>query len=123
MSEASITKQEWEAKGKSLFGDDIMRWKFKCPVCKHVQCPEDFRIHKEQGATPDSALKECLGRYKKGSYKAFGENKKSTPKQPCDYAAYGLFRLGEVVKMENGKETNIFPFNEEQEATDETEGD
>lgn len=61
-----MTHEEWVAKGKALFGDDMLKWKFVCPGCGHVQTPEDFRAFKDKGATPDSARNECIGRYTTG---------------------------------------------------------
>ena len=40
---------------------------------------------------------------------AFGTQNKNI-KSPCDYAVYGLFRIGHRVKLDNGEETFTFPF-------------
>jgi hypothetical protein len=106
----TMTEEEFLTEGKRLFGEDKLKWEFQCPCCGNIQTAEDFRKHKGAGATPDSAYTECIGRYQKDSFRAFGENKKGAKKYPCDYAAYGLFRIGHIIKLSNGKETVVFPF-------------
>ena len=109
----TMTQYEWIAKGTELFGKNMSLWQFKCPICGNIQCAEDFRKFKEQGATPDTVRKECIGRYlpKEKVTCAFG-NKNSKIKSPCDYAVYGLFRMGHKIKLDNGDETFAFPFAE-----------
>lgn len=111
-----MTEAEWRAEGKRRFGPDMLKWKFCCPVCKHVASPEDFRAFKEQGATPDSATCECLGRYfpkkKRGGFSEDHSNPKV--KQPCDYAGYGFFRLSPVeVTFPDGSKHTAFAFADE----------
>lgn len=106
----SMSKDEFMAEGKRLFGDDEFKWKFQCPLCGNIQTPEDFRKHKDVGATVNSAYKECIGRYQDNPYCAFGENKPGHKKSPCDYAVYGLFKIGNIVKLATGKEIVVFPF-------------
>lgn len=114
MEYEKLTQRQFLAKGKELFGENMNKWKFKCPICGNIQCAEDFRQYKEQGATAESTWQECIGRYmpKRNSAEAFG-NKNKKVKSPCNYAAYGLFRIGHVVKLENGRNTVAFPFAEE----------
>lgn len=95
-----MTIAEWQAEGRRRFGEDEFQWRFVCPACGHVQTVEDFRPYKERGATAESAAKECLGRYLDTRYKAFGKNPPKTPKSPCDYAAYGLFRLAPLIVVD-----------------------
>lgn len=110
----TMTQNDWLEKGKALFGEDFLKWKFKCPICGNVQTPEEFREFKDKGANADSARCECIGRYmpKEKVTTAFGEKNKKV-KSPCDYAAYGLFRIGHVIKLDNGEETVAFPFAED----------
>jgi hypothetical protein len=106
----TLTKPEWEKEGAALFGPDPLQWRFICPVCKNIQCPEDFRQHKGQGAGPDSAYCECIGRYLPGSRSAMRDREG----QPCDYALYGLFQLYETeVETEDGKLIPVFEFYKE----------
>lgn len=117
-----ISRSEWIAKGTALFGPDMLSWRFRCPCCGHVQTPEDFRPFEERGATPNSAVNECLGRYlpkeQRGGLSPDHANTKV--KSPCDYAAYGLFRLAPfVVQFEDGTESHAFGFAERQEGHDE----
>jgi hypothetical protein len=99
----TYSEQEWNNKGIRLFGPNRLSWKFKCPNCKNITTPEDFRKYKDQGATPDSVYQECIGRYTGGRK---GPNK-------CDWAAYGLFRGPDlVVALIDETEIPVFEFDE-----------
>ena len=96
----------WKSEGVRRFGKDILKWKFKCPMCGHVAAVEDF---KAAGANDpaNSAYEECLGRYTgKGSPKE-GDN------SGCNWAAYGLFGIPKGgVYVFTGEDTgaHIFDF-------------
>ena len=106
-----LSYDEWIAAGRTLFGDDMLQWRFECPVCKHVATSEDFRSYQEIGATPDSATQECLGRYLPKEQRATQLGLEGSTKQPCDYAGYGLFRLSPViVVMPDGERRHSFAF-------------
>lgn len=111
MDYETMNQEEWSLKGLELYGEDSLKWKFKCPICGNIQTPEDFRQYKDQGATPESARLECIGRYmpKEKVNTAFG-NDNSNIKSPCDYTACGLFKIGHKIKLENGETTIAFPF-------------
>lgn len=100
-----MTHDEWMAEGKRRFGEVFGKWKFVCPICANVAAVEDYKPYKDKGATPDSAALECIGRYQgAGGFKP-------PAKGPCNYAAYGLFRIpGVVVETPDGKKTIIFAF-------------
>jgi hypothetical protein len=101
-----MTEAEWLAKGNELFGEDMLEWKFVCPICGHVQTPNDFRPFKDAGATPDSARNECIGRYTLPRGVAQGEGG-----QPCDYAGYGLIQVSPIrIAREGGRESQAFAF-------------
>lgn len=85
----TLTKAEWEAEGEHRFGPDRMKWRFVCPVCKHVQTPEDY---KAAGAPETAIAFSCVGRWVEGAHKAF----ERTQNGPCNYAGGGLFRLNPV---------------------------
>lgn len=103
----TMAKEEWLAKGRSLFGDNMLQWKFRCPGCGHVQMPEEFRQYKDKGATPDSARCECIGRYSGG--KSWTDAAQSTP-GPCDYAGYGLLNICPVGVVDGDKTIYAFDF-------------
>lgn len=91
-----MTHDEWMAEGTRRFGADVFKWKFVCPICKHVASVDEFEKYKPQGATPDSASQVCIGRYSGSKFKAFpGEGEKQG--QPCNYALFGLFKLPGVI--------------------------
>lgn len=103
------TKAEWEAEGKELFGEDMLQWEFVCPSCKNVQKPEDFRKYKDRGATPNTAMFNCIGRYD-----GHGDNDMCAGKQPCNYTSGGLLMINPVCVIdEEGKKHYIFDFNRE----------
>ena len=108
--EITITKDEWLAKGKELFGDDYFKWRFVCPGCGHIQAVEDFRQYKDQGAGPNSATCECIGRYSDG--KSWTNDNPRKNGGPCDYAGYGLLRISPVTVMDGEKVIRSFAFAE-----------
>ncbi len=108
-----IPVAEWLAEGLRLFGGgraDWRNWRFKCPICGHVQTPADF---KALGVDPQSAYQECIGRHLPDKARDLAATPaKNGSKSPCDYAAYGLFRLGRQVISEDGKIVTAFPFDD-----------
>ena len=110
-----LTKEEWLKEGRALFGLSFRDWRFVCPVCGNVAAIGDYEAYKEQGATPESATKECIGRYRPGGKRAFGDDPGGGGGSggPCDYAGYGLLRLSPVtVTFEDGAEVQSFAFDE-----------
>lgn len=83
--------EEWRAEAERRFGSCPSKWTFMCPVCGHVQKVADFQEFKDQGATLESALKSCLGRYLPVDKHREAFGKRNKPSQPCNYAAWGLF--------------------------------
>ena len=104
-----MTYGEWLQEGERRFGADRLKWKFVCPSCGHVQAVEDFRPHKAAGASAESALQECIGRYQ-GAKGAFD----SAKFKPCNYALFGLFRLEHVEVVVEGQTepVRVFEFAE-----------
>jgi hypothetical protein len=111
-----LTLAEWKEKGTALFGSNMLKWRFRCPACGHVQTPEDFRQHKDRGADPNTAYQECIGRYLPKDQRGGWSKDHSNPKvkYPCDYAGYGFFKLSPVtVVADDGKEILVFGFAEQ----------
>jgi len=104
-----MTKEESMAKGKQLFGENMMKWRFICPGCGHIQAVEDFKPYKDKGVTPDSARNECIGRYAGGKS---WMNDKQSKLGPCDYAGYGLFNICPVKVVDDQGEHWCFAFDE-----------
>lgn len=104
----TLTHAEWLAEGERLFGSNREDWAFECPLCHHVAQVKDFRDFKDKGATANTAMQACMGRYDPSAVPMFrcdGKNK------PCDYAGYGLFRFSPVrVVMDDGEEVHCFAF-------------
>ena len=101
--------EDWKAEGERRFGKDILKWRFKCPMCGHVAAVEDFKAAGAKDPA-NSAYEECLGRYTgKGSPKE-GDS------SGCNWAAYGLFGIpkgGVYVFTGPEKGAHIFDFAEE----------
>lgn len=103
-----MTLEEWRKEGKKRFGEDIMKWKFVCPMCGHVASVQEFV---DAGAEdPDSAYQECIGRYiGKGS-------PVSGDASGCNWVAYGFFGMpngkGIIVIDEKNIGTECFDFAE-----------
>lgn len=85
--------EEWQAEAQRRFGECVSQWTFVCPICGHIQKVSDFQKFESQGATPESALQACLGRFLPVSEHREAFGKRNKPDQPCNYAAYGLFCL------------------------------
>lgn len=83
----TITKAQWEAEGRELFGDDWMQWKFKCPSCGHVARTQDWE---DAGAEMDAVAFSCVGRWLNARMEMGEEG------GPCNYAGGGLIRLNPV---------------------------
>lgn len=114
MANNIIPVAEWLEDGARRFGADWMAWKFQCPVCKNIQTPSDV---KALGTDPQEAYQECIGRKlpkdRRATDLASEPAAANGQKSPCDYAAFGLFRLGLLVQGEHsGKPTPVFPFAE-----------
>lgn len=88
-----VTQDQWEAEGKRRFGNDWMKWKFICSVCKHVASIQDW---KDVGASEGEVAFSCVGRHMEKQAKKFGHKEKGDPDSPCDYAGGGLFRLNPI---------------------------
>lgn len=101
--------EAWRAEGEKRFGKDILKWRFKCPMCGHVAAVEDF-VAAGAKDPANSAYLECLGRYTgKGSPKE-GDS------SGCNWAAYGLFGIpkgGVYVFTGPEEKEHIFDFAEE----------
>lgn len=96
------THPEWLTELKNRFGEDMMKWAFKCPACGKVSTMQEF---KDAGAEPNDSYQTCIGRFTgKGS-----PTKDS--KEGCNWAAFGLLGTlsgGDVIITEEGKEVPVF---------------
>lgn len=52
--------KDWLEMGKGLYGPDMLDWKFRCPVCGHVQALRDFH---DAGVDPDYGTANCASRF------------------------------------------------------------
>jgi hypothetical protein len=98
--------EAWRAKGRELFGEDPMKWRFVCPSCKHVASVQDW---KDAGAPGNAAAFSCVGRWKGGDDKKTFRGEGG----PCFYAGGGLFAINPVTVIDpDGKRHQVFAFDE-----------
>jgi len=91
-----LSKEEWLARGRELFGEDTLKWRFKCPRCGRVISVADWYT---AGAPIGAVAFACIGRYVNWA--------------GCDYAGGGLFHLNPVrVTDDNGTMREVFEFAE-----------
>src|SRR5690606_12328625 len=83
-----MTQEEWQAEGIRRFGKDLLKWRFVCPVCKHVQSVQDFKDLNRLDVLPDLSYYNCIGRYQ-DTCRRFEEEGPG----PCDYTTGGLFNF------------------------------
>lgn len=51
--------EEWKAEATRRFGPDMLKWRFRCPMCGHVASVQDF---KDAGAkSPSCAYQGVSG--------------------------------------------------------------
>jgi len=105
-SDMAMTHDEWKAEGERLFGADVLKWRFVCPVCHYEASAADYKA----AGAPTSAIGfSCVGRWlpKDRVRQSFGGKGLG----PCDYAGGGLFRLNPVkVTMPDGEVMSAFAF-------------
>lgn len=111
-----ITQDEMVATLRERFGDDPMRWAFKCPHCGDIATGKHFR--EALAANPrtrrdgtrltasDVLGQECIGRLTGALDKRRGELYEG---RGCDWAAYGLFHIGITVVTADGRKLRAFP--------------
>ena len=101
----TITVDEWRAKGRELFGDDHMAWRFVCPACGHVASVRDWQDAK----APNGAVAfSCIGRWLPDEPRdAFGKGP-----GPCNYAGGGLIGLHKLVVINGDHHQPAFEFAE-----------
>lgn len=95
---STMTEEEFVAKGRQLFGDDKMQWRFECPSCGHVATPQDW---KNAGAPDNSVAFSCVGRWLEGTDDTHTFRKSGGP---CLYAGGGLFRINPLTITRDGRE-------------------
>jgi hypothetical protein len=102
-----MTYAAWMKEGTRLFGPVRIFWGFVCPSCGHVQTPEDFRQYKDNGATPNAAYLNCIGRYD-GKH---GDVEMGTHPGPCNYTSGGFLNINPVtVIMPGDSPLHVFAF-------------
>lgn len=107
MARKQMTVGEWTARAVELFGEDPLKWRFRCPACGNIQAVEDFQRFKDQGATPNTAYQQCIGRFDGHMDVDMGAG------QPCNYHGLGLFHLQKTEVLYNGgKVVPVFEFDE-----------
>ena len=73
--------EDWMKEGIRLYGPNMLDWRFKCPMCGHVQSLQDFH---DVGIEPDNGITCCASRFNLGGNKT------------CKWTTGGLLRIGGV---------------------------
>ena len=108
----TMTLEAWGAIADRLGGEGRRDTPFRCPLCGNVAPP---RMWKDAGGDPNMAPQACIGRLigAKGGLGTHVTKRKPMP-QPCDWAAFGLFTIGDTITLiaDDGREIRVFPFAE-----------
>lgn len=96
-----ITHAELGAEAKRRFGENMLDWKFVCPVCGHIAAVKDWQA---AGAPNAAAAYSCVGRWSKQRRESFPiKGSTKMVDRPCDYAGGGFFALNpQPVLMPDG---------------------
>lgn len=87
-----MNKETWLSQGKTLFGENVMNWKFKCPCCGYIATTEDYK----KALAPSSAVAfSCVGRWMPVHKEAFDDKDKRNI--PCNYSGGGLLNINPVI--------------------------
>ena len=106
----AIPVSEWLAEGTRLFGNEVRKWRFKCPMCGKVYSVQEFIDAGGKGG-PNGAYQECIGRYKG----AGSPGAKDGNPDGCNWVAYGLFGTagkGRLVQSDDGAVFEVFHYAE-----------
>lgn len=94
-----INYEDWIKKAKELYGEDPDNWKFKCPICGHIQSIKSVLEHGpslERQKVQDWIHYNCEGRINEG----YG----------CDWTLGGFFHVHKVEVEFNGKLVPVFEY-------------
>ena len=112
------TLDEWRAKGKELFGEDIMNWKFVCPACNKISSGADFKEACSEIEYEHNMYYHCIGRHNGKGVNGAEHTGEQPPEFGCNWTAGGLLATlgkGDVVVTPKGYEVNVFAFAEGEE--------
>lgn len=117
-----ITEDSFYKTGEELFGPDKTKWRFKCPICSHIQSMDSVKNHliKEYGNEKFEAVKENIHVY-------FNCEGRINPSHGCNYSLGGLFKVGDLFEIKRNvkdKEFKLlsFKFSIEKETSGKREG-
>lgn len=96
----TVTEAQWREEGARRFGEDMLKWRFVCPMCEHEAAVSDW---KDAGASEGAVAFSCVGRWLPGDI--------DEDEGPCVYAGGGLFGLNPVrIVSDDGTEHRVFAF-------------
>lgn len=115
-----IPYKQWVETGRRLYGDDPRRWRFKCPVCGHVQSVASVQQRRpeiaESGGAQERSIMHwihysCEGRLDENPRSAFEDA--PDPDAGCDYTLGGLFNFAPITVVHGEGESHSFAFADE----------
>jgi hypothetical protein len=101
----TIPVEEWRAEVLRRGGGDWMACRFQCLSCGTILTGREFEA---EGGDPRHVMQECVGRLAKVKARQHVDGNT----KPCNWATFGLFRLGGLVEvqMEDGAVQLVWPF-------------
>jgi len=91
-----MTRDEWIALGRKLYGEDMRKWKFRCVQCGNVQSHESVtERNPEIRNTSNWIFFSCEGRKTEGV--------------GCDWTLGGLFKIHRLEVFDDQKSENPHP--------------
>lgn len=92
-----LDRDEWLARGRELYGEDMRQWKFRCVACGHVQSHElAVARNPDIGDTSGWIAFACEGRHDSSV--------------GCDWTLGGLFQIHELEVVDGERRTPCFEF-------------
>ena len=106
-----VRVEDWLEEGKRLFGEDVQKWRFQCPMCGKIYSMKEFL---DAGGEMNGAYVECIGRHLGAGSPGSADGNPNG----CNWAAYGLFGIpnnkGRLILTPDGKVTEVFDFAKEE---------
>ena len=107
-----ISLEDWQAKGRELFGDDANFWRFVCPSCGQVQTRQDFLNLGMHPRQVDQFLAySCIGRWNVKDRELVVDFCEETQGAGCTFAGGGLYNISPyTIIVTDGEDRPTFGF-------------
>ena len=106
-----ITEAKWKEAAIERYGEDPLKWRFRCPVCGHVASVQDW---KDAGAVEGNVAYSCIGRNLDPEKTHVRDALRGEGPGPCNYAGGGLFGFNPITVVidpeHSSKTVQMFDF-------------